>query len=181
MTKHNGYAVVEIQTGAVIERRHVLPMSPSPPRNPRGRLATFDRVGQEAAGYRCVELWEVERQSPHYVKGTQSQTLTETKLTVDPGWVFTGLAAAIDKAKSRIKEQAEDRILQKFPYWKQLSTILDEDPVNIEEMRLSIKAIRDHSNVLEGEIMGLSGASGTDEERATSIAAWQSHDWPGSA
>jgi hypothetical protein len=87
-----------------------------------------------------------------------------------------------------LKAQARSIILMVFPDWKQTNMVargvelqnnwrLNESWSTVEETEAAqlqaawnwIKAVRDHSNILEAEVNGL------DFEALTT---WQSHDWP---
>lgn len=195
MTKLIGYSVVEIETGNEIAYGGGLPMSPSPPGKPMGRIATFRRVGQEADGFRCVERYTVEQPSRHYTKGTTSISFDGDKVIVDPNWAFVGLSVSVTKAKTAIKDKAGELIVAVLPEWKQRN-------LTAQAVQLAIKgqanwtaedqaafdagntlwkwvaATRAHSDTLEAEIDAIAAGQGTDEEKAAFIVAWQDHDWP---
>jgi len=197
-TTQIGYSCVEIATGNEIAHSQRLPFSPQLPNKNRGRIATFDKVGQLAGdgAYKCAERWIIERPNAHYVKGTEEKTFDGgTKLTIDPGWTFTGLQGAVDRAKRDIKATAGDLIVAFIPAWKQrnrtarATILLAKGMTNLtvdeqaewdagEAIWDNVVLVRAHSDTLEVEIDAIVNGVGTDEEKAAAIVAYQASNWP---
>ena len=196
-----GYSVIELSSNNELAHSRSLPIKLSDPANPHGRLASFDKVGQEApAGtplYKLVERWEVSRPSDDYLKGAQLISFDGTKIIVDYIWTFRGIQSSSFRMKKRIKTKAKDTILASYPDWKQRNmtaegvSLLDsyrlngswtaEEQTRSDELNAiwaSVKALRVHSGVLEAEIDVIVAGAGTDEEKGTLINDWVDHDWP---
>lgn len=197
--KKIGYSLID-DGSAEIAFAHKLPWNPSPPSKPKGRIATFTEVGQEAGGYRLVERWETERENPYQISAGSSIGFDGTKVVVDRQWTNPDLSTLKTKRIVEIKLAAGELILSRYPDYKQANMIARQGELHRIEAGLMrddqgqvlpqraltegeigelvvianawdwIKAVRVRSNELEAEVVAL----GT----ATDVAAWQATGWP---
>lgn len=195
------YAVVDVSTGEVLAVSNRLPFSPSPPGKPKGRLASFSAVGQEAEGYRLVNRVIVdERPSGYHSLGDATTQWNGTEIVVTQRYVAPSLDSVRAARIAEIKAKASDLILSAYPSWKQVNMIARQgELLRIENglMRNESGEVLEARAMTQGETAELayisavwgwikSVRSHSDAleaevaacETVQATIAWQGHDWP---
>lgn len=189
-----GYSLVD-SDGNEIASTQRLPWSPPPPGKPKGRLATFEAVGQTVDGLTVVERWETEPAHGYQVKGNGIVSKQGAHVVVDHKWTDKPFADVVAERVAEIKRDAQDRIISLVGATdltgclvKQLNANMRANELNdrqvngglsasdqaeaaaLRNLAAAIRAIRNHSNALEAEVAAL----GT----VAQVVAWKATGWP---
>lgn len=183
------YSIIHVESGEEIAKGRLPLKPPVPGGHEKSQIATFDMVGKESNGYRCVPRETLSKPTNYHIGGTETVTFDGTKVVVDPGWTLPDAETLKTRRIQEIKSKAGDLINGAFPDWKQRNMIAagvelqdswrlngvwtaDEQALS-DQLKASwgwVLQVRAHSNTLEAEINALS--------KAEDIAVWSEHDWP---
>lgn len=183
-----GYSLID-KSGNEVAHARDLPWNPPPPGRPKGRLATFTEVGQEADGFRVVERWETVPVHEYQLSGAGKTTYDGKNIVIDRQWTYPSLDEVKRLRIKEIKAGAAAAILERFPDWKQAN--MTARAVELQDLWRRnggwtpgekaeadalnaawdwIKSVRAYSDDLEREVMALTTVD--------DVCRWYIPGWP---